>query len=384
MTKRNFIKLSLITATSIFTPKILTAKNKSEDTTLILLELNGGNDSLNTFVPYSNKLYYHYRPDISISKENLHIINNDFGLNKNLTNIYNLYKQNNVAIINGLGYENPNLSHFRSIEIVETASKSNEFLNKGWIANELEKYSLNDTRPANALVIGRRKKGDLFSNDLNILQIQNINKFIKKSNKIKPEFNTSNSNNNLNYFFKQQKSIQKANVTLSKYAKNIITDVEFQNTNISNNFKEAFKIIKSKINIPVIKISQTGYDTHANQIPRQTILLKELDDAIGSFTSALKQNDLFDNVLIVSYSEFGRRVRQNASLGTDHGTASTQFVIGSKVKGGIYGEFPSLSHLYKKNLVYTTEYTSLYNTIITKWFNNPNNKYKNESLLKCL
>lgn len=384
MKRRDFIKISALTASMILIPIDIHAK-KSDKKTLVLVELDGGNDALNSVVPYTEKNYYRLRPSLSLKKEELNILDKEFGLNKNLRNLTKLYKVGSAAIVHGLGYDNPNLSHFKSIQIVETASNSNESLNEGWIAKELKKYELSDTRPSNAILIGKRKKGYLFSNSLSVLQIKSISDFISKSSSI----NNNNTkidglNSSLSFLNKQEDILINANKTLKKYANNIEIKTPFKQTDISNDFKEALKIIKSKIDIPVIKISQKGYDTHANQISRQNTLLKDIDDAIGSFVYELQQENLYDDVLIMTYSEFGRRVKENGSGGTDHGTASSHFVIGGSVKGGMYGEAPSLEKLNKNNLLYTVHYRTYYNTILTSWFNEKNNPFSNYRKLDFL
>ncbi len=383
MNRRDFIRLSIVATTCLLSPLDIFAKPNSKKT-LVLIELNGGNDSLNMVVPYDSENYYKLRKNIAISKSDLNIIDEHLGLNKNMEFVSSLYKNNKVAIVNGLGYENPNLSHFRSIEIVETASESNEYLKKGWLSSQLERFVLNEISPTSAIVLGKRKKGHLFSKNIDVVQIKNIENFIKKSNTLVMGKSSHNENSSLNFFHKQNVSIQKTNQTLNKFAKNINIVQKFENTDISNDFKEALKIIKSKMNIPVLKLSHKGYDTHAGQVEKHGGLLKDLDNAIASFVQELEQEGLFDDVLIMTYSEFGRRVKENGSLGTDHGTASSQFVIGGKVKGGLYGKFPNMDKLIKNNLKYTTEYKSLYNTVLHKWFMDDQNKYKNFELLEFL
>ncbi|WP_072681807.1 DUF1501 domain-containing protein [Arcobacter sp. LA11] len=383
MQRRDFVKLSLFCASAILFPIDVKAISGSKKT-LILVELDGGNDGLNTLVPYRNKNYYKLRPTIGLKKEKINEIEEDFGLNKSLRWVSKLYREKNCAFIHGLGYDKPNFSHFRSIEIVETASKSNEYLDEGWISKTLQKYDLNDMRPANAILLGKRKKGHLFSKDLNILQVKNIKQFIQKASFLDGIKSNVSINSSLDFLNKEKESIKRSSKSLEKYVNNIDIKTDFEETDISNDFKEAARIIKSKIDIPVIKISQKGYDTHANQIERQNKLLKEFDNAIKSFVDELKLYNLFDDVLIVTYSEFGRRVKENGSNGTDHGTASSQFVIGGKVKGGMYGKAPSLDNLKKNNLIYTTHYRTYYNTILSKWFNNKNNQFNSYDILNFL
>ncbi|MEA1914004.1 MAG: DUF1501 domain-containing protein [Campylobacterota bacterium] len=381
MQRRSFIKLSAIAAWYVLHPVLLNAKKNSKKT-LVLIELHGGNDALNTVIPYTSKVYYNLRPTLALPKSQMNIINKQFGLNKNLSNIHALYQDNNVAIINGLGYAKPNLSHFRSIEIVETASMSDQFLDEGWVAQYL--HSKKSSVPIDAMVIGKRNKGKLFSNDLNVLQIKNINKFLEQSNRISSVKSIDGFNENLKYVQEQQNLIVRANTILKKYISKDELKYTFDDSQIALDFKEALKIIKTPLDIPIIKIAQKSYDTHANQLSTQNSLLKDLDSALGSFVKELKSNDLFDDVLIVTYSEFGRRVKENASMGTDHGTASSQFVIGGKVKGGMYGHYPDLRKLIKDNMIYTTEYKSLYNTILSGWFNDQRNPYRNFEKMKFL
>ena len=373
MERRNFIKLSITTALLIIAPIDILASSGSKKT-LVLIELDGGNDGLNTLVPYTSKNYYDLRPTIALRKDEINVIDKKYGLNKKLQNLHTLYKEKSVAIINGLGYEKPNLSHFKSIQIVETAGNGKRLGKEGWLSDFLRKFQIDEKTPSNAILIGERKKGYLFSNDLTVLQLKNIDSFIEKSSKMKNSRKVGKVNENLDFLFKQEESILNASKSLNKYAKNIDLKTKFENDDLSNDFKEAAKIIKSTLDIPVIKISQKGYDTHADQISRQNELLSNLDLSLGSFIKELKESGLYNDVLIMTYSEFGRRVKENGSNGTDHGTASVQFILGGAIKGGIYGDV-DLNDLEKNNLKYSSDYKELYNTILSKWFKNKNNSF---------
>jgi len=366
MKRRNFIKLSLILATSLY------ADIKIKKKTLVIIELDGANDSLNTIVPYSSKVYYKLRPSIALKKEDLNILNHEFGLSKELDFLYDLYKSKNLAVINGLGYDNPNFSHFKSIQIVET-----NVHNQGWLQNTLNKYNLDDTRPAHALIIGKQQKTFMFSKQLNILQIKNIKKFIKQSD----SFSYKSIANEYDFIEKENNIVVQANRAFKKYIKD---DAKTFDSGIEEDLHEALKVIDSNIQIPVIKISQGGYDTHANQLVRQKELHKDLNNALKYFVSELKKRALFDDVLIMTYSEFGRRVKENGSQGTDHGAAASHFVIGGSVKGGILTKHPDLNKLDKNNLVYTTHFGSLYNSILTQWFKNEDNSFKQYPMLSLV
>lgn len=373
MNRRDFINLSLLSSSLLLFPE-LSFSNTLSKKHLILVELDGGNDGLNTIVPLKEKNYYNLRPNLSLGKKDIFKINENYGLNKNLWSFYDLFKEENLAIINGLGYDKPNLSHFRSIEIVETASDSNEVLDYGWISSILKDTKVSLKQPAHGIILGNRKKGHLFSNNLDILHIKSIENFLKDTSR----FNSSSSSKHveiLEFLNKQNLLIIQAKEAFEISLKNINIEETFEDTDISFSFKEAAKIIKSPIQMPVIKISHKGYDTHSNHLQRHEELLGELNGAINSFVKQMKRDKLFDDILIVTYSEFGRRVKENASFGIDHGTAAPHFAIGGLVKGGIYEQYPSLDNLYKDNLIYTTHYRSYYNTILKSWFNNKNNIY---------
>ncbi|NQY22101.1 MAG: DUF1501 domain-containing protein [Campylobacteraceae bacterium] len=358
--------------------------SRREREKIILIELNGGVDYLNTVIPYKEKNYYDLRPSLALNQEEYNILDKNLALNSSMPFLSKTYKNKNLAIINGLGYKKPNLSHFRAIQIVETASESNEYLNKGWLSS-LENFELSPERPAQAIVIGKRKKPYLFSSDIDILQIKNVKDFIKKSSSLRDETYSLNNSNELNFLSKQKKSIQRANKSLSLYIKeDFKSEKDFEFCSLSKSFKEALVLLDSKLSIPVIKVSQKSYDTHSNQKERLDSLLKDLDKSLESFVYELKKRDLFNNVLIMTYSEFGRRVKENGSNGTDHGTATFSFILGGDVKGGMYGEYPSLDNLDKNNQIYTLEYKTLYNTILSKWFLQKNNKFNTYDILNFI
>jgi len=374
MKRRNFIKSSILAALVLSLPTSFMA-NPNKKKTLVLLELNGGADYLNIIIPYREKNYYDLRPTLALKEEEYLKLNDSLALNKDLDFLHSLYQDKTMAIINGLGYEKPNLSHFRAIEIVETGSNSNEYLDEGWLSDVLEKETLSKEKPVHAIVFGKRKKGHLFSKDLDVLEIKNISAFLKEGSKLKFDLATSVQDDTLGFLYKQEKTISRSLFAVNKYAKDVNITIEFENTDISNSFKEAVKIIKSPMDISVIKVSQKNYDTHANQKENLSLLLKELNAALKSFVTELKAENLFDEVLFLSYSEFGRRVKENGSKGSDHGTATFSFAIGGGVKGGLYGKYPSLSNLKKNNLIYTTEFKSFYNTLLNKWFLHKNNRF---------
>ena len=359
MIRRDFLQFC---ALSLLSPQLFAHSRHKQ---LILVELSGGNDTLNTVVPYNDKLYFKYRQHIALPKTLP--ISPQLSLNPNLTYLKKLFDKGELAIVNGLGYPEPNRSHFRSIEIVETASLAQEYLSSGWINKAIKnRYDID------AIIVGKNSGTSLFSDQLKVINFLNANQFLKKSKRFKEEYNRYN-NEALQFILKNQSFIFKANKLLTATLHNINIKTPFAKTAIAKDFKEAAKIVASGLNVGVIKLTQGGYDTHTYQVNKHNRLLRELDGAIESFVKEMRFRGLYDDVMVMTYSEFGRRVMENGSKGTDHGTAASHFVIGGKTKGGLYGEYPSLDNLDDNNdLQFTTHFKSYYNTFIKNYFNNPN------------
>ena len=371
MQRRRFLQLGLWTLLTQPTFSFATPFRRQK---LILIELSGGNDSLNTVIPYQEPLYYRFREKIAL--KNANPISESLALNPNLKYLKKLYEQEEVAIVNGLGYDQPNRSHFRSIEIVETAS--NEYLEEGWISKAIQSNNKID-----AIVLGKNFGNSLFSSQLNVVNFLNAEQFIKQSKRLQNQ-SKSDENDTLNFVLQEYSKIIKANALLKEKIQVITVQTPFEKTNISRDFKELAKIIASGLDVSVFKLTQSGYDTHTDQVKIQNKLLKELDNAIGSFVKEMKMKGLYEDLVLMTYSEFGRRVKENGSQGTDHGTAASHFVIGSPVNGGIYGAYPSLEDLDDHDdLKYSTHFQSYYNTFLKNYFHS-NFLYPNHQPLQFL
>ncbi|NOX15141.1 MAG: DUF1501 domain-containing protein [Epsilonproteobacteria bacterium] len=366
--RRGFIKY--LTASGLFLgfPGFLNAKELNGKT-LILVELKGGNDGLNTIIPYGDSLYYDLRKNISIEKNKIIPINNHIGFHPSLAKLNDIYKDGDLAILQGVGYENPNKSHFRSIEIWESASQSNEYLENGWITNVfLNNSAQNDL---DGIVMGKNSLGPMFGKGIKTLDIDNPDKFIKRSKQMKNIVaNNSIHDRALNYLLNVQKEIINSR---ELFAQKLISSKKFTNRGFSKNsfskdMYETARVILSDFKVPVIKVSLGSFDTHSYQVNKQAKLLKIFADGLAEFKNALKENGNWDDILLVTYSEFGRRVRENASKGTDHGKANVHFAMGGKIKGGLHGKYPSLSDLDDGDLRYNLDFKSIYNAIVEDWW----------------
>lgn len=360
MKRRDFIKsciaMGLVFPNAQNTP-FAHAHNLQPKHTKILIELEGGNDGLNTVIPYKDPLYKDLRPTLALEAGEVISLNNSLALHHSLEDLMPIWEKNQIKIVLGVGYEQPNLSHFRSIEIWNTASKSNEYLSNGWLAPNLNTLI---KQQITGLVLGG-SSGPLEGVD-QAIHIRNIKRFIKKGRVgIHPtDLQGNNYNSGLQKIINTQRVIDEAAANIKVKIRPLKTPVEFKKNDFAQQAALATQIIQSDLNIPVIKLRLKNFDTHVNQKPKHANLLKILSESIYAMHQALNTSGHWENTTIMTYSEFGRRARENGSKGTDHGTAAPHFIIGGSIKGGFAGEQPNLSNLHKDNLQFTTDFKQLY------------------------
>lgn len=341
----------------------------SKDRMLILVELKGGNDSLNMVIPYANTLYAQLRPTIGIKTEDVIKIDSQQGLHPSLAPLVPVWEKNELAIVQGVGYPEPNLSHFRSIDIWNTASKSKEYLADGWLArvikNGLQAKS-GKAFTSEGVLIGINEQGPLAG--AQAVSLKQAETFVNQSRLAMPAELTANAS--LAHIMGVEQAIVDAANGLrgEKYA----FKTEFPNGGFGQSVQSAAQIVagqRGKAGVPVIVLSLGSFDTHINQTGNHANLLKQLGEGLAALRLALQEIGAWDRTLVMTYSEFGRRARQNQSNGTDHGTAAAHFVMGGAVKGGLVGQSPDLSRLDNtQNLLYTTDFRQLQATVAKGWW----------------
>ena len=369
MKRRTLLKY--LTLHSITLPFLLQAEeeisNKSSTThkRLVLIELKGGNDGLNTVIPYKDPLYYKLRPNIALNKSEVLPINEQLAFHPSMKEMKEIFDKDELAIIQGVGYPNPNRSHFRSIEILDTASNSQEYLDNGW----LNTLTLAKTYLPKGVILGG-EYGPLSGNTKGIIKINNIKGFLQKSKQIKGRISLTGNNDALLHLLETEAEIRNsADVLKKSLTESKALPIAFQKSNFGKQMHTTTELINSTADIPFFKVSLGSFDTHTNQPKKHARLLKELSEGIATMRKNLIESGEWENTIIMTYSEFGRRAAENASKGTDHGTAAPHFIVGGKVKGGIYGNHPSLKNLDKNDdLIYTTDFRSLYQSIVQDWF----------------
>ena len=349
------------------------AKENVPGRILVLLELKGGNDGLNTVVPYSDAGYYKLRPGLAVRRDQVLQVSETLGFNPRLGALMDIWQQKELAIINGVGYPQPNRSHFRSIEIWQTGSSSSEYLQAGWLARLMAGRSISSNAVADGAAIGGNA-GPLAGGDLNVVVMRNADRFFHQARRV-AEVKATTDNPALKHLLTVQNDLHRSAQALSrKVNAGGPLKTEFPKTPIGRNFETAARLIASDTGIPIINVSHGGFDTHANQRANHDRILWQLAEATAAFRLAMQETGWWDRVLVMTYSEFGRRPAENNSRGTDHGTAAPHFVLGGKVKGGIYGNQPSLADLEKGDLKFNIDFRRLYATVARNWWG-LNNKF---------
>ena len=335
------------------------------DNLLILIELKGGNDGLNTVVPYADSAYYRLRPRIAIARDQVMQLSQTSGLHPSLAPLMPLWDNKELAVVQGLGYPQPNLSHFRSIEIWDTASKSNEYLAEGWLARAFEQEPTPRSFAADGVVVGSQDLGPLAgAAATRAIALANAEQFKRQSRLAAAGGRAANKA--LAHVLKVEDDIIAA---ADKLGGNYAFQTEFPAGAFGNGVRTACQVAATRHGAAGLHLTLNGFDTHSSQPGTQARLLKEFADGVMSLKAALSELQRWDSTLIMTYAEFGRRPQENLSNGTDHGTANAHFVLGGKVRGGLYGEAPRLDRLDGNgNLPHALDFRSLYATALEHWW----------------
>lgn len=375
MNRRNFLTLTgTFTGGTLLLPSFLHAFGTQSNLVigeqcLVFIQLNGGNDGLNTFIPFDNPLYYDLRPKIALSKNEIVSKNNGMGFHPALKDFATMQQNGDLSIIQNVGYPEPNRSHFRSQEIWQTGSKSNEYLNEGWLGRYLD-IQCKENQPTAGINLDAIDNLALKGNEPNAITVKDPNRF--KIRKNDDDEVALSSNPQLDFVRKIANSVTEGSEEIQKALTKSTSEINYPKTKLAANLEWIARLIKGNLNSKIYYTSQNGYDTHDNQLAIHQRNLTELNDAVFSFYSDLKKANLLQNVTIVVFSEFGRRVKDNGN-GTDHGTAAPLFIIGGMNSGKVLGENPNLSDLDNGDLKFNIDFRSVYATLLqNKMQFNPN------------
>jgi uncharacterized protein (DUF1501 family) len=374
--RKEFLQIGSLATASFMLPKFLKAFEKpmmvpAGNKVVVVIQFSGGNDGLNTVIPVRNDIYYKERPKLGITKDKALIVTDEVGLNPALEAFKGLHDDGNLSILNSVGYPNPDRSHFRSMDIWHSASASNEYVNTGWLGRYLDAQCKGCDKPTQAMELddvlslalkGEQSKGLAFKDPQKLYNTSN-GKYFKDINA-----NHQNGEETIDYLYKTMSETISSADYIYQQSKAHPTNEAYPATNLGKDLKTIASLIFSDINTKVYYVSLGSFDTHVNQEGQQKRLFTELNDAVKAFTNDLKKNNRFNDVLMMTFSEFGRRVTQNASGGTDHGTANNMFFISGGLKQkGVLNAMPDLADLNEGDLKHKVDFKNVYATVLNKW-----------------
>lgn len=376
--RKEFLQIGSLATASLMLPKFLKALEPANlvppgNKVLVVIQFSGGNDGLNTIIPVRNELYYKFRPSLAIAGSKALSLNSETGIHPSLPFFKELYDEGNLSILNNVGYPNPDRSHFRSMDIWQSASDSNQYLSTGWLGRYLDAQCSGCDHPTQALEIDDVLSLALRGNNLKGIALKVPKKLYDDSHqKYFKDINQHHDHSEAaaKYLYKTLSSTLNSADYIYQQSRRYTSSTIFPKTELGKNLQTISSLIMSDINTKVYYVSLGSFDTHVNQENQQARLFTQLNEAVSAFVKDLKANNRFEDVAIMTFSEFGRRVSQNASGGTDHGTANNMFFIsGGLKKKGVINEMPDLYNLNEGDLKHTVDFKSVYATMLSKWLN---------------
>ncbi len=379
ISRRSMLKQSGLVALAPSLPQFLTrcaqAASETEDSTgrrLVIVQLDGGNDGINSVVPFADEGYAKHRKELRLATDRLIKIDDQVGLHPALRGAGDMLNDGKLAIVQGVGYPNPNRSHFRSMAIWHTARfRESEHSSYGWAGRALD--SATRTGGADAIFVGDEKlplalrgRRSVATSMLNADDLT-LDLPITGENIV-----TSTSTTDIAAFVQRTvNNAYSASAELSELKNKSRASGSYPNTRFAHRLRLISQLIKAESPARVYYSIQSGYDTHAGQLPTHARLLREFSTALRAFINDLASARLLDRVIVMAFSEFGRRVRENGSIGTDHGTAGPVFVAGSKIKNGLHAQTPSLTDLEDGDLKTQVDFRSIYQDLLVNWLQLP-------------
>lgn len=389
LTRREFLKVSVAafagaTALPGFLARAAHAAQQaavstqySSDTILVVVQMAGGNDGLNTVVPYGIDGYRANRVGIGIAEDKVLPLTDRIGLHPDMGKLWERYQAGQVAIVQGAGYPNPNLSHFRSTDIWLSAVPD-AYATTGWLGNHLSGVVTDD--PLYAISVTDNLSAAFNGGSFNVPAIANVQQYQFRTDGRYPNDRAAKvdyanwvyglpvARPNESYVAHQGAAAMASTQMVQEAAASYQTPIEYPQFQLANSLKTVAQLMSANLGTHIFYVQFGGFDTHSNQPNNHARLLGGMSNSIEAFFRDLERMGKADNVLLMTFSEFGRRVQENGSQGTDHGTAGPMFVVGPRVEGGLYGNYPSLTQLDgNKNLKYQVDFRSVYGTVLEGW-----------------
>lgn len=386
ITRRQFVALSTPALLS-FGPaspllKRVAAESllKKQERILVVIQLTGGNDGLNTIVPYKHDAYRKARPSLALAERDVLKISDELGFHSAAKGLKALYDQGKLAVVQGVGYPNANLSHFESMDIWHTCLRKTENRPDGWLGRTVDSLQTRSRVDVPALHIGPQKQPfSLASRDHRVPSAKSLEQFRLelqqreslgeiRANVTAERTSTSNL---LNFVQTSTDTAINVSDTLSKIRSTFQTSTSYPDTALGAQLKSVAQLINAELGTRIYYLEIAGFDTHAEQADAHAALLKQVSESVQTFVADLDEHGHGDHVLTFCFSEFGRRVQENASQGTDHGRAAPVFLAGNKIAPGLIGEHPSLENLEQGDLQHHTDFRCVYAGLLENWLEIP-------------
>ena len=361
--------------------------NGKDGKILVVVQLSGGNDGLSTVIPYADDTYHRLRPIIGHEASTVHKLNDYIGLHPNLGPVAEMIQKGTAAVVQGVGYPNPNRSHFRSMDIWQSGRPDRESESTGWIGRYFDN-SCPGCDPQVGIAIGQQLPLAMQGDKIMPLAFERPEAFryngpdkqrYQQLNKLTDADAASSSHDShkltpageLDFLHRTAMDAQLSSDKILSIMRNYSSTAQYPGGEFGQGLRTIAAMIHGGLPTRVYYVSLTGFDTHAGERARHDNLMKQLAQGLQAFWKDMEQQRNDQRVLMMTFSEFGRRVAQNASGGTDHGTAAPMFLFGSSVKAGVIGKHPSLTNLDQGDLRYTTDFRSVYASIIQNWLDAP-------------
>lgn len=376
--RKEFIQVGSLATASMMVPKFLKAFEGGNmvpagNKVVVILQLSGGNDGLNTVIPVRNDLYYKARPKLGIEKDKALLLTDEAALHPALTGLKELYDDGSLGILNNVGYPNPDRSHFRSMDIWHTASQATEYWTTGWVGRYLDAQCNGCDKPTQAIELDDVLSLSLKGEHIKGLAVKDPRRLYGTANEkffrdVMRTHKDEAGEQPVDYLYKTMAETLSSADYIFKQSQMHPTKSVYPSTGLGNSLKTIASLIYSDINTKVYYVSLGSFDTHVGQENTQQRLFTEMNDAVKAFVKDLKANNRFNDVLLFTFSEFGRRVSQNASGGTDHGTANNMFFVSGGLKQkGLINALPDLADLDEGDLKYKVDFKDAYATVLNKW-----------------
>jgi uncharacterized protein (DUF1501 family) len=381
ITRRGFLKgAAIVAAAGSLAPSFLTrtayTAHAGGNNQLVVIQFSGGNDGINTVIPYGTPQYAQSRPTLAVGQDQVLALDANVGLHPNLKALKALFDQKQLAVVQGVGYPNPNRSHFQSMQIWQTASPDSS-QQTGWLGR-YDEANLQGQR-LGALNFGEQLPRTFWTDHTVVPSIGSLSNYqfltdpkapddkqaqIDAINKI---FNSPVGRDAADFFRQSAVDAFQTAAELKSAVAGTKSTAQYPGTALGRQLQLVGQLIGSKLGTRIYYVSMGGFDTHSGEKSTHDRLMQQFNDGLDAFVKDLQAQGTFGSTAIMTFSEFGRRVKENGSGGTDHGTAEPVFLLGGGLQGGLYGSYPSMSDLDVGDLKFTTDFRSVYGTLVSDW-----------------